>query len=152
MLLKWRDTGKCPTEEEYCKMVIDKTGGLFRLAVGLMQACATKEGDADFAPLVNQLAMYFQIRDDLINLADAEYMKSKSYCEDLVSHKARNVTRSQRIIFYYLRLVQVLKIAYVSVLFRRKGNFRSPLSIVFVPTSQILAFCPFLSSAQLTKK
>ena len=24
---QWRDTMKCPTEQEYCDMVIDKTGG-----------------------------------------------------------------------------------------------------------------------------
>ena len=29
----WRDTQKVPTEEEYYSMVLDKTGGLFRLAV-----------------------------------------------------------------------------------------------------------------------
>ena len=27
---------RCPSEEEYREMVLDKTGGLFRLAVGLM--------------------------------------------------------------------------------------------------------------------
>jgi len=83
----WRDTGKCPTEAQYCAMVIDKTGGLFRLAVGLMQAFATQQTETDFSPLVNKLALYFQIRDDLINLADAEYMKSKSFCEDLTEGK-----------------------------------------------------------------
>jgi geranylgeranyl diphosphate synthase type 3 len=30
----WREDGRCPTEEEYLNMVRDKTGGLFRLAVG----------------------------------------------------------------------------------------------------------------------
>lgn len=83
----WRDHIKCPSEDEYCKMVIDKTGGLFRLAVGLMQAFATTNKKTDFIPLVNSLAMYFQIRDDLINLADEEYMKSKSFCEDLTEGK-----------------------------------------------------------------
>jgi geranylgeranyl diphosphate synthase type 3 len=33
----WRDSGFCPTETDYRKMVMDKTGGLFRLAIGLMQ-------------------------------------------------------------------------------------------------------------------
>lgn len=68
-------------------MVKDKTGGLFRLAVGLMQAFATDNKDVDFCDFVNNLAMYFQIRDDFINLADEEYMKSKSFCEDLTEGK-----------------------------------------------------------------
>lgn len=58
-----------------------ETGGLLRLAVGLMQPFS--EDRRDYTPLLNQLALYFQIRDDLINLASAEYMKAKSYCEDL---------------------------------------------------------------------
>jgi geranylgeranyl diphosphate synthase type 3 len=33
----WRDTCVCPTEEEYKRMVKQKTGGLFKLAVDLMQ-------------------------------------------------------------------------------------------------------------------
>ena len=68
-------------------MVKDKTGGLFRLAVGLMQSFATTNKDVDYSPLVDDLAMYFQIRDDYINLADEEYMKSKSFCEDLTEGK-----------------------------------------------------------------
>jgi len=96
----WRDALKCPTEEEYTGMVIDKTGGLFRLAVGLMQSFSVDqeqeptEGEppssssaspssasppskpsqpltpffarTDFTPLMDKLALYFQIRDDLV--------------------------------------------------------------------------------------
>jgi geranylgeranyl diphosphate synthase type 3 len=36
--IHWRDHQICPTEDEYKSMVIDKTGGLFRLAIRLMQA------------------------------------------------------------------------------------------------------------------
>lgn len=36
-----------------------------------------------YTPLLDNLALYFQIRDDLINLSSAEYMKGKSFCEDL---------------------------------------------------------------------
>lgn len=68
-------------------MVKDKTGGLFRLAVGLMQAFATTNKTVDYTTIVDNLAMYFQIRDDYINLADEEYMKSKSFCEDLTEGK-----------------------------------------------------------------
>lgn len=85
--IAWRDMVRCPTEEEYLQMVKDKTGGLFRLAVGLLQAFATQHCDTDFSPLVNDLACYFQIRDDFINLADEEYMKSKSFCEDITEGK-----------------------------------------------------------------
>jgi geranylgeranyl diphosphate synthase, type III len=83
----WRDQVRCPTEDEYLSMVSDKTGGLFRLAVGLLQAFSTRHTDSDFTKLVNDLAMYFQIRDDFINLADEEYMKSKSFCEDITEGK-----------------------------------------------------------------
>ena len=83
----WRDDVRCPTEQQYLQMVKDKTGGLFRLAVGLMQAFATENKTTDFSPLVDNLALYFQIRDDYINLVDDEYMKSKSFCEDLTEGK-----------------------------------------------------------------
>ena len=38
MDLFWRDTLTCPSEDDYLEMVENKTGGLFRLAVKLMQA------------------------------------------------------------------------------------------------------------------
>lgn len=38
MDLYWRDTLTCPTEAEYLQMVGNKTGGLFRLTIKLMQA------------------------------------------------------------------------------------------------------------------
>jgi geranylgeranyl diphosphate synthase type 3 len=84
----WRDSNICPTEIQYTNMVIDKTGGLFRLAVGLLQAFATTmNGTVDYTPLVNNLGLYFQIRDDLLNLVDEDYMKGKSCCEDLTEGK-----------------------------------------------------------------
>lgn len=48
-------------------MVLDKTGGLFRLAVGLMQAFS--ENKTDYTPLLNSLGLYFQIRDDYVNIS-----------------------------------------------------------------------------------
>ena len=77
----WRDTVKCPTEEQYRKMVVDKTGGLFRLAVGLMQVFS--EDKTDYSPLLNTLAYYFQVRDDFMNIMSTEYFANKSFCEDL---------------------------------------------------------------------
>ena len=43
MDLFWRDSLTCPTEQEYIEMVNNKTGGLLRLAVKLMQACSNSE-------------------------------------------------------------------------------------------------------------
>lgn len=43
MDLFWRDTLTCPSEDDYLEMVGNKTGGLFRLAVKLMQAESTNE-------------------------------------------------------------------------------------------------------------
>lgn len=53
---------------------------------------AFSEDRRNYTPLLNQLALYFQIRDDLINLSSPEYMKGKSFCEDLtVSVMGRKV-------------------------------------------------------------
>jgi geranylgeranyl pyrophosphate synthase len=57
----WRDNLTCPSQDEYNQMVLDKTGGLFRLAVGLMQAFSESSATIDFNPLVNKLALYFQV-------------------------------------------------------------------------------------------
>lgn len=43
MDLFWRDTLTCPTESDYLEMVSNKTGGLFRLAIQLMQAESKSE-------------------------------------------------------------------------------------------------------------
>ena len=143
----WREECRCPTEEQYRQMVLDKTGGLFRLAVGLMQALATtstgtaaaalpgasssgsgsgssdsnnissgsssssssggsdgnssptKSSSADdgnstrssaganYTTLLNRLALYFQIRDDFLNVSSVTYMQTKSFCEDLTEGK-----------------------------------------------------------------
>jgi len=104
----WREQVHCPTMEQYTQMIRDKTGGLFRLAVGLMQAFSDIK--TDFVPLVNLLAEYFQIRDDFLNISNAEYQQSKSYCEDLTEGKF-----SHPIIFSILknpldnRLINILR-------------------------------------------
>lgn len=82
----WRERCVCPSEEEYKRMVMDKTGGLFRLSVGLMHAfCGTPLGN--FTELLNLLGLYFQIRDDFVNVSSVSYMQSKSFCEDLTEGK-----------------------------------------------------------------
>ena len=83
----WRDRCECPTEDEYKRMVLDKTGGLFRLAVGLMQCFSGENRHKDFTGLLNLLGLYFQIRDDYLNISSNMYMQSKSFCEDLTEGK-----------------------------------------------------------------
>ncbi|XP_050520101.1 terpene synthase isoform X1 [Daktulosphaira vitifoliae] len=85
MEIYWRDNYTCPTEEEYKKMTIRKTGGLFMLAIRLMQLFS--ENENDFTKLTGILGLYFQIRDDYCNLCLQEYSENKSYCEDLTEGK-----------------------------------------------------------------
>lgn len=103
MDIYWRDSYSCPTEDEYKEMVQRKTGGLFRLAVKLMQTFS--ENKSNFVPLLNTLAMFFQIRDDYANLLSEEYKENKSFCEDLtegkfsfpIIHGIRNDSKSTRL-------------------------------------------------------
>ena len=60
MEIYWRDNFSCPTEEEYKEMINRKTGGLFNLAVRLMQLFS--ESREDFTHLTQMLGLYFQIR------------------------------------------------------------------------------------------
>lgn len=85
--LLWRDSLRCPTEDEYIAMVNDKTGGLLRLAVKLMMACASRNTDVDYVPLVNLIGVYFQIRDDYMNLQNDQYTSNKGFAEDLSEGK-----------------------------------------------------------------
>ncbi|XP_067092437.1 geranylgeranyl pyrophosphate synthase [Osmerus mordax] len=83
--IHWRDTYTCPSEQEYRTMVLQKTGGLFGLAVGLMQLFSSWQ--RDLKPLLDTLGLLFQIRDDYANLNSREYSENKSFCEDLTEGK-----------------------------------------------------------------
>ncbi|KAI9068619.1 terpenoid synthase [Trametes sanguinea] len=85
--LLWRDSLQCPTEEEYVAMVNNKTGGLFRVAIKLMMACSTTNIDVDYVPLVNLFGVYFQIRDDYMNLQSTQYTDNKGFAEDVTEGK-----------------------------------------------------------------
>lgn len=93
--LFWRDTLTCPTEDEYLEMVGNKTGGLFRLGIKLMQAESARAraapGDGapplDCVPLVNLIGLIYQIRDDYLNLQSTEYSENKGLAEDLTEGK-----------------------------------------------------------------
>ncbi|KAL5339006.1 isoprenoid synthase domain-containing protein [Aspergillus crustosus] len=85
MDLYWRDSLTCPSEEEYLEMVANKTGGLFRLAIKLIQL--ESEVDEDCVPLVDLLGTIFQIRDDYQNLQSDQYAKNKGFGEDITEGK-----------------------------------------------------------------
>ncbi|PPR01423.1 hypothetical protein CVT24_001897 [Panaeolus cyanescens] len=85
--LFWRDNLVCPTEEEYVGMVNNKTGGLLRIGIKLMMAMAQTNVGVDYVPLVNLIGVYFQIRDDLMNLSSANYTSNKGFAEDLTEGK-----------------------------------------------------------------
>lgn len=66
-------------------MVIRKTGGLFMLAIRLMQLFSDVKDD--YTKLTAILGLYFQVRDDYLNLCSKEYSDNKSYAEDLTEGK-----------------------------------------------------------------
>ncbi|KAL4918464.1 isoprenoid synthase domain-containing protein [Aspergillus aurantiobrunneus] len=85
MDLYWRDSLTCPTEEEYLEMVSNKTGGLFRLAIRLIQL--ESQSDLDCVPLIDLLGTIFQIRDDYQNLQSNQYAENKGLGEDITEGK-----------------------------------------------------------------
>ncbi|KAI1200321.1 terpenoid synthase [Nemania serpens] len=108
MDLYWRDSLICPTEDHYLEMVGNKTGGLFRLAIKLMQA--ESEAPMDCVPLVNILGILFQIQDDYRNLSSPEYGENKGFCEDLTEGKfSFLIIHSIRADPRNLQLINILK-------------------------------------------
>lgn len=85
MEIYWRDSFTCPSESDYKLMTVRKTGGLFMLAIRLMQIFS--DNKEDFSKLTAILGLYFQIRDDYCNLSLKEYTENKSFAEDLTEGK-----------------------------------------------------------------
>ncbi|RKP27053.1 geranylgeranyl pyrophosphate synthase [Syncephalis pseudoplumigaleata] len=85
MEIHFRDTFTCPTFDEYQEIIMNKTGGLLRLAIRLLQAASPV--DIDCVPLANLLGEHFQMRDDYINLKSDKYTDAKGFCEDLTEGK-----------------------------------------------------------------
>ncbi|GMT23794.1 hypothetical protein PFISCL1PPCAC_15091 [Pristionchus fissidentatus] len=81
----WRDTVVAPTIDQYEQMVKQKTGGLFNLAVQLMQLFSSCS--LDMQRLLDLMALYFQIRDDLLNLCSPDMAAQKTAAEDLTEGK-----------------------------------------------------------------
>ncbi|RDA93558.1 hypothetical protein CP533_6121, partial [Ophiocordyceps camponoti-saundersi (nom. inval.)] len=108
MDLFWRDTLTCPSEDDYLEMVANKTGGIFRLGIKLMQA--ESAATIDCVPLTNLIGLIFQIRDDYLNLSSTEYSINKGICEDLTEGKfSFPIIHSIRSDPGNLQLVNILK-------------------------------------------
>lgn len=61
-----------------------ETGGLFRLAVKLMQA--ESASDEDYVPLVNLMGLIYQIRDDYMNLQSDQVCSRPTYTILALTH------------------------------------------------------------------
>ncbi|KAG0665454.1 geranylgeranyl pyrophosphate synthetase [Maudiozyma exigua] len=94
--LYWRDNNKIPTVDMYFDMVTNKTGGLFRLAIRLME-CLSSYNEHEkqnqniisnsLIPLCNMLGVIYQIRDDYLNLIDDAMQQKKGFAEDITEGK-----------------------------------------------------------------
>lgn len=91
--LYWRDyllqiKDKLPTIEEYLQMIKDKTGGLFRLSIKLLDLFSNEADKSSMLSIANLLGIIYQIRDDYLNLTDARYSNMKGVVgEDLIEGK-----------------------------------------------------------------
>lgn len=88
--IHWRDhlrSCELPLVEQYMEMIMNKTGGLFRLAVRLL-AVFLPQKHHQVVPIANLFGIVFQIRDDLLSLVDTKYSRMKGIQgEDLVEGK-----------------------------------------------------------------
>ncbi|RLV88315.1 Geranylgeranyl pyrophosphate synthase [Meyerozyma sp. JA9] len=89
--IHWRDhlkTSTLPSIQEYMEMIMNKTGGLFRLAVKLLGVFSTPPDQRTVLAIANLFGIVFQIRDDVMNLVDDKYSHMKGMKgEDLVEGK-----------------------------------------------------------------
>ena len=88
--IEWSKSDYIPTQDQYLRMVMNKTSVLARLAVKFaLSACSTDEKIAK--ALINhaeKIGTSFQIWDDIINLESEEYAKGRSYLgEDITEGK-----------------------------------------------------------------
>lgn len=91
----WRDNlakiwkNELPSVAEYLDMVMNKTGGLFRLSVRLLAFFSSGEFElSKLIALANLMGIIYQVRDDYLNLIDKRYLEMKGMAgEDLVEGK-----------------------------------------------------------------
>ncbi|KAJ7216255.1 isoprenoid synthase domain-containing protein [Mycena rebaudengoi] len=136
----WRDSLTCPSEAEYVAMVNNKTGGLLRIGIKLLIACGTANLDVNYVPLVNLIGVFFQIRDDYMNLKSGEYSSNKGFAEDLTEGKfsfpivhSINADTSNRQVLNTLRQrpkTPTLKVHTISYLDTHTHSFEYTLAVL----------------------
>ncbi|KAM4055514.1 polyprenyl synthetase domain-containing protein [Hirsutella rhossiliensis] len=81
--LYWTCNLVCPSVGEHLKSVDNKTGGIFRMLLRLMEATSLSTNNPDLRCLIILLGRHFGIRDDYQNLCSNDYARQKGFCEDL---------------------------------------------------------------------
>lgn len=80
-----------PSLEEYKQMMFYKTGLLFTTFIDLFEAKTTnviaKKKLPNIREALQAFSLFFQIRDDYINIADTNYWNSKGFCQDFDEEK-----------------------------------------------------------------
>jgi geranylgeranyl diphosphate synthase type 3 len=80
-----------PTLEEYEKMVVYKTGYAFIMNLELLMDKSTnvifRKNYEKVKDILILFSLFFQIRDDYINLTDIDYWKEKGFCQDFDEEK-----------------------------------------------------------------
>lgn len=98
----WRERRYCPRVAEWVEMARGKTAAPFELAARLVFLQAStlarvrlalahvvlqRDIEEEVVRLCGELGVYFQIRDDFVNLTDEEYWKSHGVADDLHEKK-----------------------------------------------------------------
>ena len=127
-------------------MTIRKTGGLFNLAVKMMQLFAApsdaKETTTDtdrYVDLTALIGLYFQVRDDYANLKMDEYTANKSFAEDLtegkfnfpIIHAIRNFPSDNRVMNILRQRTTDIEVKkYCISLLEDAGSFKYSLEVL----------------------
>ncbi|CAH1375947.1 unnamed protein product [Tenebrio molitor] len=86
MEIDWMNNAECPTEEEYFKAAVRKTGSTIEFMIQMMQLFSTNQ--ADFTRLAQILGKFFHVYDDYINLKSMDgYLMTENNCNTISQGK-----------------------------------------------------------------
>jgi geranylgeranyl diphosphate synthase, type III len=91
-----------PTIDEYKQMIKNKTSKLFSIIIeiyNILSPNINSEKYEEYKTILENVGVFYQIRDDYINLCDKNYWKKKGFCEDFDEKK-----NSYIIIKYYNKI------------------------------------------------